>query len=206
MYELTDWQNLPSKVTPLSAANLLLYNTAINDLDVRNLTITPIQNVNYMASAGQMIPVDTSNGSVTVTLPESPSDRAAVLVKHSIQGGSNTVTVASSGDDCFNTPMGPTGLALDALNQVLWLIYSAGVWYPLVYPQSSGEGGSVAYVQTVINQSLVQLNHGLPFQPAGITCIDTNGVTTDFGAITYPMTGTCEITFGFPFTGTIYLS
>jgi hypothetical protein len=59
---------------------------------------------------------------------------------------------------------------------------------------------------SVTNQSLVQINHNLPFQPAGVMCIDNNGVTTDFGAIAYPMSGTCEITFGFPFTGDIYLS
>jgi hypothetical protein len=59
---------------------------------------------------------------------------------------------------------------------------------------------------SVTNQSLVQINHGLLFQPAGVICIDSNGVTTDFGAIAYPMAGTCEITFGFPFTGDIYLS
>lgn len=59
---------------------------------------------------------------------------------------------------------------------------------------------------SVTNQALVQINHRLIFQPAGIICIDNNGVVTDFGAIAYPMQGTCEITFGFPFSGTIYLS
>lgn len=59
---------------------------------------------------------------------------------------------------------------------------------------------------SVTNQALVQVNHGLPFQPAGIVCIDGNGVTTDYGAIAYPVSGTVEITFGFPFTGEIYLS
>lgn len=67
--------------------------------------------------------------------------------------------------------------------------------------------GALAYGPvSVTNQALVQINHGLIFQPAGIICIDNNGVVTDFGAIAYPMSGTCEITFGFPFSGTIFLS
>lgn len=207
-YPLTDWQNLPSRVTPLSAANLLLYNSAINDLDVRNLTVVTVQTADYTAAPGQLVPVDTTHQSVTVTLPTAPSDRAAVAVRHAIQGGANTVTVATGGSDVFNNTGGPTGLSLDSVSQVLWLIYAAtpAIWYPLVSAVSSGGGGSSSYVQTVLNQSLVQLNHGLSFQPAGIVCIDNNGVTVDFGAVAYPMVGTCEITFGFPFSGTIYLS
>lgn len=71
----------------------------------------------------------------------------------------------------------------------------------------AGDAGSaLSFIQSATNQSLVQINHGLPFQPAGIVCIDSNGVITEFGAIAYPMAGTLEITFGVPWTGTIYLS
>lgn len=65
---------------------------------------------------------------------------------------------------------------------------------------------TLAFTTTVTNQALVQVNHGLAFKPGGIICIDTNGVLIDYGAISYPAVGIVEITFGFPFTGTVYLS
>lgn len=205
-YELTNWLNRPSQGTPLSAANLLLYNTAINDLDVRNLSAVGVQTSDYTASAGQLVPADTSDGSLTITLPSGPSDKATVAVKHVIQGGGNTVTIDAGGSDVFNHVGGPTSLSLGAVDQVLWVLYDAGIWYALMYPVAVQGGAAGAYGQSVTNQSLVQLNHGLSYQPAGVICIDSQGNTVDFGAISYPMSGTCEITFGFPFTGQIYLS
>jgi hypothetical protein len=70
-------------------------------------------------------------------------------------------------------------------------------------------GDSVAalsFVQNVTAQSTILINTGLPFKPAGITCIDTAGDTVYGATITYPAAGFIEIQFGVQFSGVIYLS
>lgn len=53
---------------------------------------------------------------------------------------------------------------------------------------------------------LVQIQHGLPFRPAGVQCIDTSGDTVEHDGVTHPLPGITEVTFGAPFTGAINLS
>lgn len=67
---------------------------------------------------------------------------------------------------------------------------------------------ALAYTTSVTNQSLVQMIHNLPFNPAGILCLDTNtpALTVEYATVSHPGTGITELTFGFPFTGSIFLS
>jgi hypothetical protein len=67
---------------------------------------------------------------------------------------------------------------------------------------------ALSFATSVTNQSLVQMNHGLPFKPAGILCLDTNtpALTVEYATVSHPSTGITELTFGFPFTGSIFLS
>jgi hypothetical protein len=69
-------------------------------------------------------------------------------------------------------------------------------------------GAALAFVQTVSSPSLnVQVNHGLPFRPSGIVCLETDGTPTPLGiGVSYPSLGQVQLIFGVPFTGTIYLS
>lgn len=135
-YTLTNWQDEPSQSTPFTAANMLLYNAAINDLDSRIgqaaavLTVTTVATANYTALAQQFVPVSTASGSVTITLPASPPDLTQIGVKHVVRGSSNIVTLASSGSDTFNTPTGPTAISLPGLNQSALLQYvdAQGLW------------------------------------------------------------------------------
>lgn len=88
----------------------------------------------------------------------------------------------------------------------------------LVFPVvgSPGEqgpaGDSVAVLSYQHTQTspamLVQIVHNLPFPPAGIVCQDTGvpALTVEYATVTYPLAGVIELTFGLPFTGTIYLS
>lgn len=72
-----------------------------------------------------------------------------------------------------------------------------------------GDAGTrLAYGVTVTNQTLVQINHGLAFNPAGIVCLDSANPANavEYAAVSYPMVGIAELTFGFPFTGQIFLS
>lgn len=135
-YVMTSWQDAPSNSTPLTAENLLPYNAAINDLDVRVaaaqavMVITGAQTGNYTALVNQFVPVDTTTTSVTISLPSAPPDLSRVGAKHIIRGGLNIVTMATSGTDTFNKTTGPTAVTLSGVNQAAIFQYVAatGVW------------------------------------------------------------------------------
>lgn len=82
------------------------------------------------AVAGQFIPVDTTNGTVVVTLPTAPVDGTRIEVKLVKQGTGNNVTIHAGGSDTFNDDAS-TSATLKLLNQAVMLQYAAtaGVWY-----------------------------------------------------------------------------
>lgn len=132
-YTLENWQD---NVTPITASNLLLYNSAIDDIDNRindkqsGMTIAAVQTGNYTAAVNQIIPVSTANSSVTVSFPEAPPDGTRIGVKQVARTPPNVVTLQLSGSDTFNTTSGPTTVTLYGLNQGAEFQYSAssGVW------------------------------------------------------------------------------
>jgi hypothetical protein len=71
-------------------------------------------------------------------------------------------------------------------------------------------GDSVAalsFVQNVTpSMTTVLINHNLPFQPAGVLCLETTGATVLGATVTHPQTGWIELQFGAPFSGNIFLS
>ncbi len=97
------------------------------------LTPTAVKTSGYTAVAGDLVPVDTTSGSVTITLPTAPADKTVVAVKHIIQGSTNTVTVNTAGSDVYNKSGGATSLTLTLLAQAVLLQYSASpaIWYIL---------------------------------------------------------------------------
>jgi len=99
---------------------------------VNNLQIEPVavQNANYTAAAGQLIPVNATAGAVTVTLPNAPADEAQIVVKK-IDSSAYAVTVQTQGSDKFNSVGDGTQLSLVLQYQTLHLLYSASaaVWY-----------------------------------------------------------------------------
>lgn len=95
------------------------------------LTQTPVKTSAYTASPGQLIPVDTTSGSVTVTLPTGAPAGSLVGVKMVTLGGSNTVTITAVSGDVFNKAGGSTTLTLPVLNQGVLLEYQAGIWLVL---------------------------------------------------------------------------
>lgn len=97
-----------------------------------------VQTGAYTATVGALVPVDTTSGNVTITLPPAPADGSAIGVALVTQGGANTVTVAASGTDHFNSATGPTTLTLSQADQAVTVVYSGGVWY-----QQSSAGNSV---------------------------------------------------------------
>ena len=72
-------------------------------------------------------------------------------------------------------------------------------------------GGAVSGVRSFLAevtqpQTLVQVAHGMTFQPAGITVNDSAGDPVEYESVSYPAGGIVEITFAWPFVGTIRLS
>lgn len=98
------------------------------------VTPTAVKTGNYTAAVGDLVPVDTSSGSVTVTLPAAPVDKATIAVKH-IAGtttGLTTVT-CGSGDRFDKASTGATSLTLPTVGETIVLQYknSTALWYVL---------------------------------------------------------------------------
>lgn len=100
-------------------------------LKMQALNPTAVQTSNYNAVANEMVPVDTTSGSVTVTFPTAPADKTLIAIKHVIRGGTNTVGLTLGGSDKFNTSTGATSGTLTLANQAILCQYKAtgAIWY-----------------------------------------------------------------------------
>lgn len=73
-----------------------------------SLNRTAVKTGAYSVLAGQLVPVDTTGGDVTITLPTAPANGTRVGIAHIIQGGQNTVTFTCGGSDVLNKAAGST--------------------------------------------------------------------------------------------------
>ena len=89
-----------------------------------------VQSSAYTAVPGDYVPVSTSSGAVTITLPTAPVNGTNIAVKLVTQTGSNAVTIAAGGADVFNTAGGATTYTLSGLYQGVMLQYvsTSAVW------------------------------------------------------------------------------
>lgn len=92
-----------------------------------------VQTSAYTANPGDFVPVDTTSGGVTVTLPTMPQDQTVIAIKMIKQGGTNTVTVSAGGADVFNVAGGTQTATLTLLNQLAVFQYEIAVqqWFVL---------------------------------------------------------------------------
>lgn len=98
------------------------------------LTPTAVKTGAYSAAAGDFVPVDTTSGAVTVTLPTAPADLTVVAVKMIATATvPNAVSVVTGGSDVFNKAGGGTSLTLSLPSQAVQVQYSAAssIWYVL---------------------------------------------------------------------------
>lgn len=111
--------------------------TSINTINTTLATLSPslvptaVKTANYTAAVSDFVPVDTTSGNVTITLPTAPADKSRIAVKHVIQGGTNTVSINCGGSDLFNKSGGSSSISLSLVNQAVTLQYSASpaLWY-----------------------------------------------------------------------------
>lgn len=125
-----------------------------------------VQTSAYTAVPGDYVPVDTTGGAVTITLPSAPTAGSTIVVKM-VAGGINAVTIASAGADVFNTAGGATTYSLVGLYQGVQLQYvqSAAVWAVLDYSgQLHGaqfQTSFVPKVATLTDGTTIALNAAL---------------------------------------------
>lgn len=134
------------------------------------LNPTLLKQANYTASAGDFVPVDTTSGNITITLPLSAPDNTVIGVRMVTQGGTNTVTVQCQGTDKFNKPgaVAPT-YVLSVVNQGVIFSYENAnqVWYPTA--QSLGLGSQDA--------RFAATNRGMPAGGTAAQALTKNSAT-----------------------------
>jgi hypothetical protein len=184
--------------------------------DRLGLTPTAVKTAPYTAVAGDLVPVDTTSGAVTVTLPTAPADGAVVCVKQITRGGTNTVTVACGGSDVFNKAAGATSATLTLLAQAMLVQYktSGAIWFvvtddlalsqlDLRYVQDVGgglegvnvagnSGSSATIALTAGNVQTYTINASCTFtMPSGLT----SGVGLSFTVILTDSGGSHTVAF-----------
>lgn len=74
------------------------------------LTTTATKTTNYTAAAGEYVPVNSTAGTVTITLPTAPADGSRVAVK-AVATGTNPIVIVSGGADLIDQSVVPPGNA-----------------------------------------------------------------------------------------------
>lgn len=105
------------------------YKTVSGSADGLGLTPTAVKTANYTASAGDLVPCDTSGGAFAVTFPTAPADKTVIAIKLVTAG--NTLTLTLGGSDVFNKAGGSASGSLSLANQGIVCQYKAtgAIWY-----------------------------------------------------------------------------
>lgn len=95
------------------------------------LSPTLVKVSNYNAAASDLVPVDTTAGSVTINLPTGAADGTRIAVKLVASTPGNIATIYATTPDVFNKAGGGNTLTLNTVNQMLTLQYAATskIWY-----------------------------------------------------------------------------
>lgn len=141
---------------------------------VQALTRTAVKTANYTASLWDLIPCDTSGGSFTVTLPAASGGKGRIAIKLVTAG--NTLNLALTGSDHFNTSSGTTtgmitlsnqGIVVESDGSGIWTVtaddlplsqldnrYSGTIWRPDGFGTCPGDATDVtSYVNSAIAAS-----------------------------------------------------
>lgn len=134
----------PNNLQPGDPLHIMYHNNMSDVLTQQNtllLVPTAVLTTNYSASPRDLVLMDTTAGSLTVSLPVAPADMTCIEVKMVGTTGGHTITISADGADQFNAD-GTVTRTLTTLNQSLTLLYSAAVsrWYGLQGENSASSG------------------------------------------------------------------
>lgn len=157
------------------------------------LTPTAVKTAAYNAVVSDFIPVDTTSGTVTITLPTAPANNTQIAVKQVIRGGTNTVSVITGGSDVFNRSGGGTTatLTLSGAAQTYQYQTAGAIWYVIAddmpYASLLANAQTWAGVQTFVGPILgtptsVNLANALGLPAAAMPAL-AGDVTTAAGAV-----------------------
>jgi len=126
--------NLTGPVTSVgNATTITSSSVSPSMLTVAGLGLTPtaVKTANYTAVVKDLIPVDASSGSVTITLPTTPVDGASIAVIMINTASTNTTIINCGGSDVINKTSGLTTYSLTQVSQSVIFQYknSTGIWY-----------------------------------------------------------------------------
>lgn len=117
-----------------------------------SLTPTAVKTANYTAASNDYVPVNTSGGAVTITLPSAPAASSQIGIKMIIAGTGFTTIINAAGSDVFNKSGGSTSLTLTYANQGYLLLYNSGIWY-VVADDLPLSGTDLRYAQLATSNS-----------------------------------------------------
>jgi hypothetical protein len=139
------------------------------------LTRAAVMTVSGTAAANTVVPVDTTAGAVTVTLPTAPAQGTVVVVKAVVFGAGNNVTVACGGSDVINVAGGATSLTLKAVNQAVYLCYdtATAIWTDLA------DDLPLSYLQTLFAPLASPAFTGTPTAPTAASSDVSTQLATD---------------------------
>lgn len=150
------------------------------------LTPVAVKTSAYTAAPGDLVPVDTTSGPVTVTLPTAPAALTVIGVKMVILGGTNTVSVAAGGSDVFNKAGGSTSLTLSRALQTITVQYASGIWYVISTDPAISlplPAASMAAGTTSARGALQLDGTATDIQPPGTQAAGATGKAADAGHV-----------------------
>jgi hypothetical protein len=165
-----------------------------------SVVIASVQTASFNATVGNYYPIDTTSGSVTVTLPNAPANNSMVGMKQVIRGGTNTVTYNTQGSDVINRASGPTTGTITLSGQASLLQYTSAtkIWTVISDDLPYGSLQSAANVFTGVNN----FNGSSINTPVTIT--PSAGAGTLVTASAYSqVTISAALTLNFDATGTV---
>jgi hypothetical protein len=134
----------PNNLQPGDPLHIFYHNNIADVLTQQNtllLVPTAVLTANYTANPRDLVLMDTTAGSLVVSLPIAPPDMTCIEVKMVGTTGGHTTTINTGGADQFNAD-GTTSRTLTTLGQSITLLYTAAVsrWYGLQGENAAGSG------------------------------------------------------------------
>jgi len=142
-----------TEAVPVVQGGTTLRATPNDTVTLTKLIPTAVKTAAYTAVARDLVLVDTTTGTINITLPTGQPDGTQIGVRMvtSTTPTVGAVNVLRSGTDVFNKPSGATTYGMTTLNQGVVFQYQAtgGVWHPIAASLSINDMNRIFWNPTV---------------------------------------------------------